>query len=112
MLQVDPTRRTRMGAEIFFEKALGDDAEHAFQQAVQSAQYECGHGGYTGTIAEKSSFTLLTVPEGEEPSAFANRLIEEGDPRVDDKWGPAGCVKIGKLDTGERMFLFFGWASS
>jgi len=49
-----------MGACDFFTTAKGRTAEEAFRNAVSNAQYQCGHGGYTGTIAEKDSFTDLT----------------------------------------------------
>jgi hypothetical protein len=41
---------------------------------------------------------------------FANKLLDDCDPRVDDKWGPAGCVAFKNKD--DTMYLFFGWASS
>ena len=44
-----------MGGEIFYTKQKGSSANDAFQKAKQEAQYEYGHGGYTGTIAEKDS---------------------------------------------------------
>jgi len=96
-----------MGAQAFYTRARGKTAREAFQNEVDDAQYEHGHGGYTGTIAEKGNFTLIAVPEGEVPEDFAERLVEAADPRVNDKWGPAGCVRI-----GEGEWLFFGWASS
>ena len=37
------------------------------------------------------------------------------DERIDDKWGPAGCIDMDPKLTGKRKpkrFLFFGWASS
>lgn len=95
-----------MGATTFFTRASGKTARDAFAAARSEAAYEYGHGGYTGSIAEKHSFTMLTVPVGTDPRAFASKLIDDGDPRVDDKWGPAGCVP---LKDGE--YLFFGWAS-
>jgi hypothetical protein len=42
-----------MGAASFEEVLIGKDLRTAFNQAVAQAQYEYGHGGYTGTIAEK-----------------------------------------------------------
>lgn len=64
-----------------------------------------------GTIVETDSFRMIDVPDGESPSEFACRLMDEDDERIRDKWGPAGCVEVGK--TGEeREFLFFVWASS
>lgn len=96
-----------MGACEFSTRARGGTANEAFSAAVSEAQYESGHGGYTGTIAEKSEFVMIPVPAGVAPAEYAEKLMEVGDSRIDDKWGPAGCVK---LEEGE--YLFFGWASS
>ena len=95
-----------MGAEVFTTTAKGSDARNAFIGAVREAQYECGHGGYTGTIAEKDGFTVIPLEEGREPYEYAGELIDECDRRVNDKWGPAGCFEL-----GEGRYLFFGWAS-
>jgi hypothetical protein len=108
-----------MGACDFTKRAKGKTADEAFDAAVREAQYEHGHGGYTGTIAEKHSFVLVPVPAGEDPRATA-RAVLDGDEsvpslaptvrryhsQVDDKWGPAGCVQ-----TAPGEYLFFGWAS-
>jgi len=103
-----------MGAEVFFTTAKGRDADDAFDEARRRAQYDWGHAGYTGTIAEKDQFAMIAPPDdGGDPAAFADRLIDNGDYRVDDKWGPAGCIHLGTdPDTGTKNFLFFGWASS
>lgn len=106
-----------MGACTFTHTAKGKTAQEAFNSATDDARYEHGHGGYTGTIAEKSEFKIIPVPaeikamtvDNERKIAImeiADKMIEDGDPRVDDKWGPAGC-----LDLGDGEFLFFGWAS-
>jgi hypothetical protein len=110
-----------MGATTFFTEASGKDPESAFWSAVQEAKYESGHGGYTGTIAEKNEFTLIKIPDGKDPFEFANQLIDNDDPRVDDKWGPAGCIDLTNTTRGystrehskEKIphYLFFGWAS-
>jgi len=96
-----------MGADTFITTARGSDARDAFNAAVQEAQYDHGHAGYTGTIAEKHDFTVIPLPYGREPYEYAEDLIYESDRRIDDKWGPAGCLK---LEDGK--YLFFGWASS
>lgn len=96
-----------MGAQTFFQKATGKNAAEAFHAAVSQAQYDHGHAGYSGTLAEKSNFVAIAVEPGMDPRKFAQQLIEEGDPRIVDKWGPAGCVYL-----GEQQYLFFGWASS
>ena len=102
-----------MGACTFAVVEKGKSAQDAFDRATADARYEYGHGGYTGTIAEKDEFVMIkpdqdatTWNEGEF-FAYAYMLIEADDPRIDDKWGPAGCINMGR---GE--YLFFGWASS
>jgi hypothetical protein len=87
-------------------KATGKTAKDAFSAAVAEARRSYGEGGYTGSIAEKRSFVMISVPKGVEPRAYVNELIEKDDDRICDKWGPAGCIALGKEE-----FLFFGWAS-
>ena len=123
-----------MGATTFYDVVKGSSAKDAFEKAVEEAQYEYGHGGYTGTIAEKDSFVMITPPfkatitvtpemTTTEIKAltrevrklfmdYAEQLIEDSDSRVDDKWGPAGCLEI-KPSTkdSDGEYLFFGWAS-
>ena len=102
-----------MGAEVFFTNASGKTAQEAFNEAVRRAQYDYGRAGYTGSVAEKHEYAMIAVPEGEEPMKFADKLIDECDSRIDDKWGPAGCVHVGTdAESGLKEFLFFGWASS
>lgn len=82
------------------------NANEAFANAKREAQHESGHGGYSGTIAEKSSFKMIPLPAGKSAGDYAYELIEAGDKRIDNKWGPAGC-----FDLGNGEFYFFGWAS-
>jgi hypothetical protein len=95
-----------MGAAIFFTRAKGKTARAAFDAAVSAAEYDHGHSGYTGTIAEKDQFVMIPLPQGQDAKAFADLLIENRDGRIDDKWGPAGCIQLAPDE-----FLFFGWAS-
>jgi len=90
-------------------RAAGKTASEAFNNARNEARQESGSSGYTGTIAEKSSFVMIALPNGYSASAiaYANELLDSEDERVDDKWGPCGCI-----DLGNGQFLFFGWASS
>ncbi len=53
-----------MGAEQFEVEANGKDMKEAFQFAVDTAFYDYGHAGYTGTIAEKSDAYLIPTPAG------------------------------------------------
>lgn len=58
----------------------------------------------------KNSFVLIdTVDTDEQAQELAYKLIDGGDPRIEDKWGPAGCIAVRE---GPIQFLFFGWASS
>lgn len=133
-----------MGAQTFEQFQTGDDVFAAFERAVEAAAWEHGHGGYTGTLAEKDSFVVIdkdgdtvhaklgspyypvsawgaarrdiTYPPldplpWDAASALADRLIEQRDARIDDKWGPAGAIPAVGAD-GQRGWLFFGWASS
>lgn len=128
-----------MGAEQFEVVFIGKDAESAFREAVDAATWTYGHGGYTGTIAEKDSFVLVTNPLPPEEWHHAIEFIEHASynsmddipPEYQewakkaaaifaDKWGPALGMEI----TGEaakkfklprsrqKVFVFCGWASS
>jgi len=118
-----------MGADQFVNHASGMSVQTAFSDAVKDAQYEHGHGGYSGTLAEKSTFKLFAMPEGLskdellehcwQPSTghtyslFFNQVYEA----VDDKWGDAGAIEVPcdarcKHEPSLKHFVFFGWASS
>ena len=95
-----------MGAQEFICTGEGGQADKAFRNAVTQAQYNRGHEGYTGTIAEKSNFTVIECRGSDkEKVAYAQDLIDKDDPRVSDKWGPAGAIKL------KSGWLFFGLAS-
>lgn len=101
-----------MGASSFMDWSKGKDNKEAFNRAVDEAAWENGHGGYTGTIAEKRNFVIISLPKEIKPDdynaieEFAWKLIEDSDSRINDKWGPAGCIKA------SDRYLFFGNASS
>lgn len=113
-----------MGADQFLTLADGATAGEAFNAAVSEAQWEHGHGGYTGTIAEKSGYVVVPLPDDVmSPEDFAD-LIGTPSDRVklaelvgetqagrlvelyENKWGPAVAV-----DYGHGSWLFFGLAS-
>lgn len=110
-----------MGAEQFQAEACGKTAAEAFAAAQEEARYDHGHSGYTGTIAEKTSFVMAKTPAAVErrsgvpgPYDVAD-AIEAGAEWVcrddilvyNNKWGPALCLKL-----GDDTWLFFGIASS
>lgn len=94
-----------MGAQDFTQTAQGKTAKEAFRSAVESAAFEHGHGGYTGSLAEKNEFVMIPLPDGKDASEYAWELILADDRRISDKWGPAGC-----FDLGDGNFYFFGTA--
>ena len=115
-----------MGAKPFDTTAFGTTIEEAFESAVEEAEYHNGKAGATGTIAEKSSHTIIpeSEHEGEDKREFAYDLIDERDSRIASKWGPAGAISMEGTDEAERfrkareledddgtLWLFFGWAN-
>lgn len=96
-----------MGGQTFWQEARGKTAREAFNAAREQALHEHGHGGYTGSIAEKHDFVMIVRTPGCTPMQQANYLIDSCDARIDDKFGPAGCIQI-----EPERWLFFGWASS
>ena len=110
-----------MGATTFYETSRGETAAEAFFAAQKEARYMHGHGGYTGTIAEKHSFTIASSEplSRENAYALANSLR---DTEYSNKWGPAGCIPLdspphqvslnqNNNKSSSFEFLFFGWAS-
>jgi hypothetical protein len=100
-----------MGAVDFMTRAKGKTVRDAFNTAVDEAQYMYGHAGYTGSIAEKDGWVEVSdIPEVITPlhnaQDIANQMINNEDPRINDKWGPAGAIRV-----GDDEWLFFGWAS-
>ena len=61
-----------MGATSFSTVMRGDTLDEAYRKATEDARYWNGHGGYTGTIAEKSGCILFDVPFGALPERDAD----------------------------------------
>ena len=85
-----------MGATNFETYAEGTDVAAAFTAAVEQAEFEHGHSGYTGSIAEKDEFLVIS---GVDPLPLADarklaRTILDSNPLVDDKYGPAGAIPV------------------
>lgn len=85
-----------MGASDFYQHIEGADVRTAFNQAHQEAQYEYGHGGYTGSLAEKHNYIIISsLPVAlDDARRTAQQLISDNDPRISDKWGPAGAIAV------------------
>lgn len=103
-----------MGAVDFQVVSEGKTAKEAFNSAVDEALHIYGHGGYTGSIAEKSTFKKIVCPDGKDPFEYAEEIIESDSGPICDKWGPAGCIELTSKvsEAKHREFLFFGMASS
>lgn len=109
-----------MGGQQFTKVGVGTNARDAFSKLVDQAQYQHGHGGYTGTIAEKHEFKLLALPPGVAALDMAEWVqgyvtpeyrgqYRKWDPKYPahledevrrawkvsmDKWGPAAAYEI------------------
>tara|TARA_R110000868_G_scaffold160474_2_gene390139 strand:- start:1693 stop:1992 length:300 start_codon:yes stop_codon:yes gene_type:complete len=99
-----------MGAESFrnsirLDGNTAQDIQKAFRVVVEEAEYEHGHGGYSGTIAKKGSFQLLQTFPVNTPVEVVEAYIESTEDE-NDKWGPAYAVVHG------NTVFFYGWASS
>tara|TARA_Y100000310_G_C20687215_1_gene819840 strand:+ start:1283 stop:3055 length:1773 start_codon:yes stop_codon:yes gene_type:complete len=91
------------GGTDFWEWGRGSDPRKAFSDLQDRARYEHGHGGYSGSIAEKDGYKIRSREKmsTKEAEAFANEDIDNND-----KWGPAFAVPSG------NGWLFYGIASS
>ena len=98
-------RRRAWARSTSTRRPSGGTPREAFDEAVEQACHEHGHGGYTGTIGEKTGFRVVHPEPGETPGACVARHERMGT--FDDKYGPAGCVE---LEPGR--YAFFGFASS
>ena len=110
-----------MGAEVFYNKAKGTNARESFKEQHEQACYDHGHSGYSGTLAEKSGFTMSEKPREVDADEWVEKVdtfdsldreqehygkLKRDSEVYDDKWGSALCVPT------EDGFIFCGWASS
>lgn len=80
-----------MGAERFESYSGHVDPETAFTDCVNEAAWINGHGGYTGTIAEKTSFVTRSEPLLMKEAQY---FIERDLLNDHDKWGPTWHLPI------------------
>lgn len=103
-----PMTQQQMFSIQFMTTSSGATPEEAFKKIVDEATdyYESlGMGKFSGSVAEKSDFTLLSLPKDGSSWTYAKGLLDEDAPVIADPYGPAGCVPIGL-----NKWLFFGWA--
>ena len=94
-----------MGGSMDYHKTTETDltsrqAREKYAELVRERQWDYGHGGYSGTFAEKPE---LTVRAGD----WTERDAEQDAADNNDKWGPTFAYR---LDTG--AWYFTGWCSS
>jgi hypothetical protein len=65
-----------MGGCGFENVGKGRSASEVFNKLVEEARYESGHGGYSGTIAEKGDFTIIPQPSQDTLRATLAQQIE------------------------------------
>lgn len=87
-----------MGSDRFIQMQDGTDAKAAFIEAARQAAYEHGSGGYTGSLAEKGDFSIISRQPlwQRQAELVADRLLASDDVRISDKWGPAGALAVCK----------------
>jgi hypothetical protein len=93
-----------MGAQSFI--ISGHLYGRTIEQCFDDARGDRSERGYTGTIAEKDTFVMMPPIESKTLEASAWQYIDDEDPRINEKYGPAGCVQDG------QWYCFFGWASA
>lgn len=81
-----------MGATTFTTVAAGKTADDAYNAAVRDALYWHGHGGYTGTIAEKGGYVEFPLPA----RVTADRLVETVWRAEQEQWEAEGAARRGE----------------
>ena len=71
-----------MGANAFYTISKAVTPYEAFSAAVKDAQFNWGHDGHTGTIAEKHGFTLTWDYKDDQPHALASFVGDTGEPFI------------------------------
>ena len=93
-----------MGADQFTAVGYGESANDAFRSEVDNAEWHHGHGGYTGTIAEKHSFPIVKLPEGITADAWVDTINDStlfagGD--TEEKRRARVAAHLGQHDSDE-----------
>jgi hypothetical protein len=111
-----------MGATGFTTRAAGTTIGEAFRAAVDQAYYWHGHGGYTGTIAEKNECVEYDLPvlppvTDDDAPAWMSDIVQRYanalniDPRWDTEDSEYAVIRQGVKDRnylveriGARLF--------
>jgi len=85
-------------------KMTDEEVRKACRAAFEESRYLNGHGGYSGTLAEKHDVEIRRGKVFDDRNTADHYLCEELDSR---KWGPADCVPV-----KGQGWLVGGWCSS
>lgn len=95
-----------MGATTFSTVAAGKTAADAYRAAVTDARYWHGHGGYSGTIAEKGGWVEYTLPARVTAEKFEATVWNA----LDEKWSAEGAEYRGeKPKPAKHLALLEQW---
>ncbi len=87
----------------FLTSACGNNADHAFYNAITAAQADYGVSGQTGTIGDKKEFRMVKITGECNPFDYAKNQLDLDT--VKSTTDPVDCI-----DSGDGEFTFFGWA--
>ena len=97
-----------MGGTTFLVTAAAATISDAYRDAVADAHYSCGHGGYSGTIAEKSGYVDFgTLPADLDAVELADLLVNAVSY---DRWDADSQQYVPSPPTDEavRLTALFG----
>jgi hypothetical protein len=76
------------------------ELKEKYRDLVEQCRWESGHGGYSGTFAEKWDLRIIR-------GAFGREEAEGHCEDKNDKWGPSYAY-----DLGDGLWYVGGWCSS
>ncbi|WP_433547120.1 hypothetical protein ACQPZG_20090 [Streptomyces sp. CA-294286] len=99
-----------MGTTKFFTVGTGPDMQSAFTAAHDLAVQRRWRRA-PGRLATKTEAVLIEPEVYTYKAALrrAEELLNGFDPRIEDKWGPAGALEYSP-EGDARSWLFFGYA--
>lgn len=101
-----------MGAEYEEDRCVCTEADlpMRYNAIVRECLYESGHGGYTGTFAEKPELKVRTPGKVWELEA-AKKDCQESNPKWDESWA-YDLGQAADSSPGVREWYIGGWCSS
>jgi hypothetical protein len=115
-----------MGATNFGNITVGrfKSASQAYDDLVDDALYEYGHGSYNGTISTTIDGGFIMEEDFPRYQSKAFDKWEDKTMKKAEKWGPCICIELTgaalkrikenhgyKGKKGIKAFYFFGWAA-